>query len=115
MIENAIRELQEIQNALNGWLASNENQADRFTHASLQQVALQVRRAHNLLTRYPADRYKSSEWKQEKANYRNTLDAVKYKLERFATILNIERAQMEQRQARLGAAKSWAKLLRQIS
>src|SRR5690349_2136819 len=114
MTARAIHEIQEIRKVLNDWLVSFGEKPEQITYASLQQVSLQLHRADELLAHFPTERNSSSEWQEELANYRTTLDVVKNQLERLTQLLQIRRMEMAGKQTQLDAANSWAALARRI-
>jgi hypothetical protein len=98
------------------WLDQTRQSPDPASQprGAMKGLAAHLRRVESALRDAPQDLTECDEWKQEVAQYAETLRELRARLRNFEITLQIRSVQMAKKQAHLGAVHSWADLAKSI-
>ena len=113
---DVLRVIREVRAALRSWLEAARKLPDPCSRplATVRHIAAQIQRAETALRGLTPAISATAEWKREAALYADTLRELRARLGNFEIALRIRRGQVRGAQAKLGAARSWSDLAKQI-
>lgn len=115
-VNDSVPAIREVRAALTSWLDAARTLPDPASRplATVRYLAAQVQRADVVLRNLTPFTSTTEEWKREAALYAETLRELRARLGNFEMALRIRHNQMRGAQAKLGIARSWSDLAKQI-
>jgi hypothetical protein len=116
MPDSPLNVISEVRQTFRAWLDQVQSSPDPASQPAgeLKRISEQLKRVDSALKKASPLLAASEEWKQEIANYADTLRELRARLGNFEITLRIRSSQMANKRAQFDAVRSWADLAKHI-